>query len=64
MAARFTDIMGRDVEITHVPLNTLEEQMGEESQPMFEWFNESGYEADLAGARYRRRTTRRIPGGP
>lgn len=41
--------MGRDVEIPHVPLDMLEEQMGEESQPMFEWFNESGYEADLAG---------------
>lgn len=41
--------MGRDVEITHVPIDTLEKQMGEESQPISEWFNESGYEADLVG---------------
>lgn len=51
MAVRFADIMRRDVEVTHVPLDTLEEQMGKEYATMFEWFNEDGYEADLAGLR-------------
>jgi uncharacterized protein YbjT (DUF2867 family) len=51
MAARFADVLGRDIEVTHVPLDTLEDQMGEEFATMFEWFNTHGYEADLAGLR-------------
>lgn len=51
MAARFADIVGNTVEVTHVPIDTLEDQMGEESASMFEWFNDYGYEADLAGLR-------------
>lgn len=51
MAVRFADLMDQPIEVTSVPLDALEEQMGEEYAVMFEWFNEHGYEADLAGLR-------------
>ncbi|UPV74566.1 NmrA/HSCARG family protein [Halorussus limi] len=46
-AEAFSDVMGRDVEPVHVPVEEIREQMGDEYAEMFEWFNEAGYDADI-----------------
>ncbi|ODR79873.1 NmrA family protein [Haladaptatus sp. W1] len=47
----FSAVLGREVEVQHVPIDDLREQMGDEYAVMFEWFNEHGYEADIEGLR-------------
>ena len=47
MANTFSTVMSTDVEPQHVPMDVAREQMGEEYAVMFEWFNESGYDADI-----------------
>lgn len=50
-AETFSDVLERDVEPIHVPIEDVREQMGEEYATMFEWFNEAGYEADIDALR-------------
>ncbi|WP_158056266.1 NmrA/HSCARG family protein [Halorussus halophilus] len=50
-AQTFADVLDRPVEPIHVSIDDLREQMGEEMAVMFEWFNESGYEADIEALR-------------
>ncbi|MFC4552665.1 MULTISPECIES: NmrA/HSCARG family protein [Halorussus] len=50
-ATVFSEVLDREVEPVHVPLDDLREQMGEEYAVMFEWFNEHGYEADIDALR-------------
>ncbi|UPW00703.1 NmrA/HSCARG family protein [Halorussus gelatinilyticus] len=47
----FSEVLDREVEAVHVPLDEFREQMGEEYAVMFEWFNEAGYEADIEALR-------------
>ena len=51
MANAFSTVMSTDVEPQHVPMDVTREQMGEEYAVMFEWFNESGYDADIEALR-------------
>jgi uncharacterized protein YbjT (DUF2867 family) len=41
-------VTGRDVEAVHVPIEDAPETFGEEFTVMCEWFNEVGYDADVA----------------
>lgn len=50
-AIRFADTTGVDMDAIHLPIEEVEEEMGEEYAVMFEWFNEHGYEDDLPGLR-------------
>lgn len=47
MAIRFDDVIDTDVAAEHLPVEAVEDAMGEEYAVMFEWFNQGGYEADL-----------------
>lgn len=51
MGARFAAITGNEIEVQHVPVDALRDEMGDEYGDMFEWFNDYGYEADLAELR-------------
>ena len=51
IAETFGRVIGREVEYYQVPWDQLEEQMGEEYAVMYRWFNEVGYEADIAALR-------------
>lgn len=46
-AAVFSEVIGSEVEPFHVPIDEAREQFGDEFATMFEWFNETGYSADL-----------------
>jgi uncharacterized protein YbjT (DUF2867 family) len=48
IAKTFGRVIGRKVEYYQVPWDQFEEQMGEEYAVMYRWFNEVGYEADIA----------------
>jgi uncharacterized protein YbjT (DUF2867 family) len=48
IAETFGRVIGREVEYYQVPWDQFEEQMGEEYAVMYRWFNEVGYEADIA----------------
>jgi uncharacterized protein YbjT (DUF2867 family) len=51
IAGTFSRVIGRDVDYFQVPWEGFEEQMGEEYAVMYRWFNDYGYEADIAGLR-------------
>ena len=51
IAGTFSRVIGRDVDYFQVPWEGFEEQMGEEYAVMYRWFNDHGYEADIAGLR-------------
>jgi uncharacterized protein YbjT (DUF2867 family) len=48
IAETFGRVIGREVEYYQVPWDQFEEQMGEEYAVMYRWFNDVGYEADIA----------------
>ncbi|GGN88797.1 MULTISPECIES: NmrA/HSCARG family protein [Haloarcula] len=47
-AALVSEVSGLDVEAYHVPIDEAAAQFGEEFAVMCEWFNEVGYDADVA----------------
>ena len=51
IAGTFSRVIGREVSYYQVPWDQFEEQMGEESAVMYRWFNDVGYEADIAALR-------------
>lgn len=51
IADTFSLVIGRQVDYFQVPWENLEEQMGEEFTVMYRWFNDRGYEADIAALR-------------
>ncbi len=51
VAGTFSRVIGRNVDYFQVPWEDFEEQMGEESAVMYRWFNDHGYEADIAALR-------------
>jgi uncharacterized protein YbjT (DUF2867 family) len=51
IAETFGHVIGREVEYYQVPWDQFEEQMGEENAVMYRWFNDVGYEADIAALR-------------
>ena len=48
IADTFSRVIGRQVDYFQVPWYQFEEQMGEEYAVMYRWFDEHGYEADIA----------------
>jgi uncharacterized protein YbjT (DUF2867 family) len=48
IAGTFSRVTGREVDYFQVPWDQFEEQMGEEYAVMYRWFNDYGYEADIA----------------
>ena len=50
-AAVFSRVLGRDVEHVQVPWDAFEEQAGEEMTVMYRWFEDVGYDADIAALR-------------
>lgn len=51
IAGTFSRVIGRNVDYFQVPWDGFEEQMGEEYTIMYRWFNDYGYEADIAALR-------------
>ncbi len=51
IAETFGRVIGREISYYQVPWNQFEEQMGEEYAVMYRWFNDVGYEADIAALR-------------
>ena len=51
IADTFSRVIGRQVDYVQVPWEGFEEQMGEEYTVMYRWFNDYGYEADIAALR-------------
>jgi uncharacterized protein YbjT (DUF2867 family) len=51
IAETFARVIGREVSYYQVPWDQYEEQMGEELTVMNRWFNDVGYEADIAALR-------------
>jgi uncharacterized protein YbjT (DUF2867 family) len=51
VADTFSRVVGRQVDYFQTPWDQFEEQMGEEFTVMYRWFNDYGYEADVAGLR-------------
>jgi uncharacterized protein YbjT (DUF2867 family) len=51
IAATFSRVIGRNVDYFQVPWEGFEEQMGEEYTVMYQWFNDHGYEANIAALR-------------
>src|ERR671917_2699708 len=51
IAGTFSRVIGRDVDYFQVPWEGFEEQMGEEYAFMYRWFNDHGYEANIAALR-------------
>ena len=51
IAEAFGRVTGREVGYYQVPWEQFEEQMGEEYAVMYRWFNDVGYEADIAALR-------------
>src|ERR671917_2404442 len=51
IAGTFSRVTGREVDYFQVPWDQFEEQMGEEYAVMYRWFNDYGYEADIAALR-------------
>ncbi len=50
-AETFSRVTGREVSYLQVPWDQYREAMGEEFTAMNRWFNEVGYEADIAALR-------------
>jgi uncharacterized protein YbjT (DUF2867 family) len=51
IAGTFSRVIGRNVDYFQVPWDGFEEQMGEEYTIMYRWFNDYGYEANIAALR-------------
>ena len=51
IAGTFSRVIGRNVDYFQVPWGGFEEQMGEEYTLMYRWFNDYGYEANIAALR-------------
>jgi uncharacterized protein YbjT (DUF2867 family) len=51
VAGTFSRVIGRRVDFFQVPWEAFEEQMGEEFTVMYRWFNDYGYEANIAALR-------------
>src|SRR5215203_5510708 len=51
IAETFGQVAGKEIGYYQVPWDQFEEQMGEEYARQYRWFNEVGYEADIAGLR-------------
>jgi uncharacterized protein YbjT (DUF2867 family) len=51
IAETFGRVIGGEISYYQVPWDQFEEQMGEEGAVMYRWFNEVGYEADIAALR-------------
>jgi uncharacterized protein YbjT (DUF2867 family) len=51
IADTFGRVIGREVSYYQVPWDQFEEQMGEEFTVQYRWFNDLGYEADIASLR-------------
>ena len=51
IAGTFSRVIGHNVDYVQVPWEGFEEQMGEEYTIMYRWFNDVGYEADVAALR-------------
>jgi uncharacterized protein YbjT (DUF2867 family) len=51
MAETFSRVTGKEIDYYQVPWDQFEEQMGEEYAVMYRWFNDVGYEADIAALR-------------
>ena len=51
IADTFSRVIGRQVDYFQTPWDQFEEQMGKEYTVMYRWFDEYGYEADIAGLR-------------
>jgi uncharacterized protein YbjT (DUF2867 family) len=51
IAGTFSRVIGRNVDYFQVPWEGFEEQMGEEYAVMYRWFNDHGYEANIAALR-------------
>jgi uncharacterized protein YbjT (DUF2867 family) len=51
IAETFGRVIGKEISYYQVPWDQFEEQMGEEGALMYRWFNEVGYEADIAALR-------------
>ena len=51
IAETFRRVIGKGVDYYQVPWDQFEEQMGEENAVMYRWFNDVGYEADIATLR-------------
>jgi len=51
IAETFGRVAGREIVYYQVPWDQFEEQMGEEYAVMYRWFNDVGYEADIATLR-------------
>ncbi|MDX1624018.1 MAG: NmrA/HSCARG family protein [Gemmatimonadota bacterium] len=47
VAAALSDELGREIDYRPVPLEAVEERMGEDMARMFEWFHEVGYDVDI-----------------
>ena len=48
IAETFSRVSGEEIDYYQVPWDQFEEQMGEEYAVMYRWFNDVGYEADIA----------------
>ena len=51
VAGTFSRVVGREVSYYQVPWDQFEENAGEEATVMYRWFNDHGYEADIAALR-------------
>jgi uncharacterized protein YbjT (DUF2867 family) len=51
IAETFGRVIGREISYYQVPWDQFEEQMGEEVTVQYRWFNDVGYEADIAALR-------------
>src|SRR5918993_5488278 len=51
IAGTFSRVIGRNVDYLQVPWEGFEEQMGEEYTIMYRWFDDQGYEANIAALR-------------
>ncbi len=51
VAETFGRVVGREVSYYQVPWEQFAEQMGEEYEVMYRWFNDVGYEADITALR-------------
>ena len=51
IAGTFSRVIWRNVDYLQVPWEGFEEQMGEEYTIMYRWFNDQGYEANIAALR-------------
>jgi uncharacterized protein YbjT (DUF2867 family) len=51
IAGTFSRVIGRNVDYFQVPWEGFEDQMGEEYTVMYRWFNDRGYEANIAALR-------------